>query len=75
MALLPLGKDILPVVMEELSMATLAVYTKVDHNGTGILVCEVAEPLKHFDHGLLIWGLGLVKLASPHVLGVLRLRV
>ena len=71
MALLPLGKDILPVVVEELSKVALAVCTKVDHNGAGILVREVTEPLKHFDHGLPIWGLGLLKLASPRILGVL----
>ena len=62
MAFLPLGKSVLPVVMEELSEATLAVYAKVDHNGTGITFREVTELP---DHGLVIWGLSLVELASP----------
>ena len=47
MMLLPLGESVLPVVVEELSKATLTANTKVDHNGTGIAVSEVAESPEH----------------------------
>ena len=50
--LLPLGKSILPVGVEELSKAAFAVDTKVDHNGIGIMVSEVTEPLECLDHCL-----------------------
>ena len=75
MVLLTLGKGVLPVVVEELSKATLTVNTKVDHNGAGIMVSAVTEPPEHLDHGFPIRGLYLVKFASPRILGVLWLRV
>ena len=46
MMLLPLGKSVLPVGMEEISKAALAVKTKVDHDGIGIMVGEVTKLLE-----------------------------
>jgi spore maturation protein SpmA len=42
---LPLGESILPVLMEKLSEAALAIYTKVDHNGIGVMVSELQNVL------------------------------
>ena len=69
--LLPLGKCILTVVLEEISKAGLAVDTKIHDNRVGIPVSEVTKPPEHFDHHLPRWGLGLIKLAHPHLFRVL----
>ena len=71
MMLLPLGKCILPVVMEELGKSCLAVDTEIHENCIGIMFNEVTELSEHFDHLLSVWGLGLVKLAFPHPFRVL----
>ena len=70
MALLPLGKSILPVVLLEGGQSVHAVHTKVDHNGIGISLGEITKAVEHFHHGLPIWGLWLVKLAGPRIVRI-----
>ena len=70
MTLLPLGKSNLPVVMEELSKAGLAVYAKVHDNRIGVTVSEVTEPPEHLDQLFLVRGLGFLELPIPFILGV-----
>ena len=65
MALLPLDEYILPMLLEKLCKMTLAVFTKIDHNGIGIMIGKVTELLEHLDHCFPIWGLGLVKFVHP----------
>jgi len=62
---------ILPVLIEELSKAGLAVDNKVHDYRVGIPDSEVTKPPEHFDHVLPVWGLGLVKHARPRPFRVL----
>jgi hypothetical protein len=71
--LLPLGKSILPVIMEELSKAGLTVDAKVYNNRVGIMLGEVTEPFVHLDHFLPPWGLDFIKVAHPCPFRILRL--
>jgi hypothetical protein len=65
MALLPLGKGILPVVFLKGSKVSNAINAKVYNNGIGIMLGEVTKTVKHLCHHLAAGGLQLIILTSP----------
>jgi hypothetical protein len=73
MAFLPLGKSVLPVVLEESTKAHDDIDAKVHHDGICISLGKIAEVAEDLQQGLPMRGLPLVELAHPSVVWVIRL--